>query len=105
MDNFLKEIFAKSTERAKYRFWMISDLQQGDDDHTGFAFSEVTSDRLGEEKCTFEIDSHDKIKTFFSHFKDIRTDFGRNSGIVDKRIKCSEIGDHIFEKFFAVFSA
>ena len=49
--------------------------------------------------------THDKIKTFFSHFKDIRTDFGRNSGIVDKRIKCSEIGDHIFEKFFAVFSA
>ena len=30
MDNFLKEIFAKSTERAKYRFWMISDLQQGE---------------------------------------------------------------------------
>ena len=29
MDNFLDDIFAKSTERTKYRFWMISDLQQG----------------------------------------------------------------------------
>ncbi|MBO5958896.1 MAG: metallophosphoesterase, partial [Lentisphaeria bacterium] len=30
MNTILNEVFAKSTERAKYRYWMISDLQQGD---------------------------------------------------------------------------